>query len=194
MTKTPDILIDCDGVMGDTVGDVIALVNSKLGTSFKRDDVNLHEIFLSLGIPDKEYIWDDDVAYNNFCLKMSHYPEAKAAVKELQSFCNVYCVTAPGAVSPWMHERVEWLAQNMGIGKRNIIQTHAKYMVAGNMLIDDRADHIIKWKDRWWNDRRAIGVLFETPYATVANLPENYPAIVTNDWNKIIDLAKELAK
>ena len=185
MKKTkPEILIDCDGVMANIGQAVVDLIAEKLQLYFCVDDIKKHEIFDSLGIPEYEYIWDDAITNEQNCLNIPVYHEAKIAIDELRTFADVYCVTSPHKTSPWMHEREQWLKEKMGFTKKRIIHTSAKYMIPGDMFIDDFQDNIESWKERHI-DKTAV--LFATNYNC-----ETSSAIRTNDWNEIIKLAKAI--
>jgi 5'(3')-deoxyribonucleotidase len=180
----PEILIDCDGVMGDTIQHVLNLIDEKLGLKFSIEDVTDHQIFKALGIPEHEHIWDKAIEYDEHCLKIPVFAEAKNAIIELREFAEVFCITAPHVVKPWMHHREQWLIENMGFERSHIMQIKSKYMVPGDMFIDDRQENVESWHAR---HQDKLAILFETPYNHLVD-----GVIRTRDWNKIVELAREI--
>ncbi len=107
-----------------------------------------------------------------FAASMLPVRGAKQALKRLQRSTQVYVVTAPWPGSlHWPGERIVWL-QKFGFHGDKIVLTPAKYLVRGDILVDDRPENLLKWKEHhpdgtavlwktrgnypFWNDTRFV--------------------------------------
>lgn len=185
MKKKPVVLLDCDGVLAQTPRDLVKIVNDAMDTNYTIKDVRDHEVFTSLHAVSARKEWHDQVRNNDWCLKLKPFLAAQKAVKELKSFCDVYCVTAPLNVSPWMHHRLMWLEEHFGIVKDEVVQTDAKFLVSGDMFVDDNPENVKLWHYHW---PQKTSVLIDSPYADYCG----DDVYITDDWNMIVDLARKI--
>ena len=141
----PVILLDIDGVVCDFVGPVVGLINSRLATNYKPSDVTDWDIMGSLGVGKI----DAGVVYSRiksegFCAGLPAYPGAKDGVAALMEMAEVHPCTSPFASKYWLAEREQWLV-NFGFSRKAVTFTHAKHLMRGDILVDDKAETISRW-------------------------------------------------
>lgn len=84
--------------------------------------------------------------------KMVHpYPGAIEGVKRIAKIADVFFVTTPMKGSPtWANDRTEWLKKHFGeeLGGK-WVYTEYKYVVFGEILVDDRPENCIEFEKAW---------------------------------------------
>lgn len=181
-----DFLIDCDEVLTDFVPRFIPIIAGLLGREWELDE-----------LPDDE--WDvfsilNETQYDAVCAIMerpgfcaSFHPsdEAKEAVRELRDYCDVYAVTAPNYMPFWVNERYYWLNKHFGFNKYNIINTHAKFQVHGDFLLDDNPKHVRGWIAK---NPQGVGMVWNTPNNKRL---VGYDDLRVGSWDEVIDRVKK---
>jgi 5'(3')-deoxyribonucleotidase len=166
MLPTPLVHIDCDGVMGDFVQSDLAFIERQTGLKYTPEDVTDWDVLKTFGLKHLEPVFNDEINHRNFCLDLPVFPGTKEALKELRSMATVVCLTAPHGAAMWPHHRRVWLQERLGFDKHHIIQADSKFMVYGNVFVDDRFDNLVDWKS-WWRDEDAL--LWDRPYNRTSN-------------------------
>lgn len=168
----PTILIDCDGVLADFGGAFLAAVLKETGESFDLSDITQWDITrcmffreLEVKYPGLEKkLWADYIAKPGFCDKIAVLPGAQGAMERLQSLGDVFVVTSPMATAPtWMYERENWLQRLFDIPRDHVIHAGKKYLVHGDVLIDDKPSHVRAWHTKW-SRTGGYGILWNAPY------------------------------
>jgi len=59
---------------------------------------------------------------------------------------DVFALTAPWSGKTWHSDRDAWLLKHFGIQRSNVIHCSAKYLVDGDVFIDDRATNVGGWE------------------------------------------------
>jgi len=140
-------LLDCDGVLANFGAGFSALAREQ-GIDYKQP--RGWDVFAGMSRGERKQM-ERAVLQPGFCRSLPAVPGAREMVKALQAEHEVYCVTAFWFDHPtWMAERTAWLEANMGIDRRRVVHTHAKYTVAGDVLVDDKRSHL----EAWTNERR----------------------------------------
>jgi 5'(3')-deoxyribonucleotidase len=138
MTHRPRILLDCDGVLSDFVGQLLVGLKSdgSIPWSVTPEDIVDYDCAKSLGIT-----WDVINRWTcapGFCSTMEPYPHAHALLAGLQAIGDVTVVTAPYRGSPsWIAERIDWLERTFGLFGERVCVWSEKHRVEGDLLIDD---------------------------------------------------------
>jgi 5'(3')-deoxyribonucleotidase len=114
---------------------------------------------------------------NDWCLNLPVYPGAQNGVAALVAVADVYIVTTSMGTRGWEEERRAWLWRHFEIDYKRVIFASAKYVCAGQYLIDDRSSHLIEWTSHHTNGR---GILWRTPY----NRTEEFYQ-TTNSWDDL---------
>lgn len=184
------VLFDCDGIFSDIVPHVLDLIADKTGVRHELSEVtDSLDILGSIGKKhlEKELL-EPAVETDKFCLTIPVIEKAVTAFNEIRSFCDVFIVTAPYHQEPWMHHREAWLKKHLGLTKKQIVQTHAKFICHGDVFIDDNIQNVVAWKKEWPSK---CGIVFSTQHnkhLAVAN-----DLIVTDNWDKIVKIIRRLS-
>lgn len=156
------ILVDVDGVMADFHAKLIDLINKKLGTSFKKDDLTEWDMFKSLGIPEHEYILEEAVDGGGFVEQIDVVPGTFEALQRIETdLGNVYAVTSPYHNKLWMGERAMWLQDRLDIPMTRQVHTKSKHTVAGCALVDDSPKNLEAWAAHWHD---GLPILWDCPW------------------------------
>ena len=188
----PVVLLDVDGVIANFVDPFIKMTNITLGTSFKPEDVTEYNIQKSLELSDKQFkrvgiAIGNISAYggSGMASDIEPLPGAVAGVKSLIDVSNIYFVTSVFDVCPrWSYDRKKWLCKYFGdeIGRRTIFTGH-KYMVRGDIFVDDMPYHV----DSWAKENYGYAILWKQHY-NKNDSSTNTNVIHTDSWNDILDL------
>jgi 5'(3')-deoxyribonucleotidase len=165
------ILVDVDGVLADFTGavrewDLFALYPEDLQSMIKRR-----------------------ISDPGFCAELKVLPGAEEGVRELVQLGDVYAVTSPWWSSPtWPYERTRWLDRWFGMPADRVVQTSAKQLVFGDVMIDDRPENLIEWRScqqaRGWCTR---AVLVDAPY----NQGRAELAHRAHGWGDVVEKTRE---
>ena len=186
---TVRVLHDVDGVLANFLKATL-IVLEELGGP-RVDPLTFHEWDLLKTIPAEfhEGLW---AAWRSpgFCADLEAYPGAQDGVKRLKGMAEVFFVTSPMGQSPhWMWERDRWLRQLVDATSHEIVFMNAKHIVTGDVLIDDKPDHVLEWK-RYHPG--GTGVLWAQSYNRHTELPEG--VIRTNSWAHVHDIVGGLSE
>jgi 5'(3')-deoxyribonucleotidase len=97
-------------------------------------------------------------------------------------------ILTSGADGWFIPGRIKWLQREMKVSLTDTIYAHKKYLVDGDMLIDDRPKNIRRWASR---RPTKIGVLWTTPRpVAVGYQPKN--VVRTDSWDEVEELAEKL--
>ena len=187
MFKLPITLLDADGIMADFNQAAIDFINQRTGREYSIDDVTEWDVFESLGHKDLEPALDAAINLDEFCLNISVYPEVKDALKELRSLSTVICVTAPHHADLWPGHRSRWLETNLGFDRDHRAHIHSKFLVYGNVFVDDSGRNVSLWK-KWHADGDAL--MWDKTYNKHHVDSE---IIRISSWNEVIQCVKKRA-
>ena len=181
MTR-PTLLLDCDGVLADFVSAYLKIVEFQLGRSHTPAEVTRWDINASLGITgvDSSNVKRAIGNAPRLARNLAVYDGAKYGVSELLDLTDLYIVTSPWNSNPtWTHDREAWLFENFGIRSNRVIHTSAKHMVRGDILVDDKTETLVEWRDA---HPTGIPVMWSTPH----NQGESWDGERTNSWDHLI--------
>lgn len=193
------VLLDCDGVLADFTGGVLKVFNERNGTSFTSEDITYWDMAHCLGVPN--HVIYDIASEEGFCARLNPIPGVVDALDSLYKIADVYCVTSPIHTSRyWMYERTNWL-HDLGITPSRIIQSSAKYLLMGDVFIDDKPRSVQSWvyaRNKWLNRTDGDGAfLWAQPYNSAAGCAyEDSKGNTarwrrTGNWQDIIDYVTE---
>ncbi len=163
------ILVDVDGVCCKMEETYLKLVYQATGKMFSHEQVTEHDYFKCLHLTTEEYNKARDLLFQPGVVRgfesIAGVYEGIAKIESLGH--EIVFVTSPYKNHPtWAHEREQWIHERWP--DRIIISTKAKYMVAGDVLIEDKASNIEKWvehcRDRKWHNGLGIGLLYDQPW------------------------------
>lgn len=136
------VLLDCDGVLADFVGHMIARLNAHGHAipEVKKYDF-LRAFDEPVGVLARRLL--EDPAH------WAHIPpyDVRAQVDALRSDGHdVVCVTSPWlSCASWCSVRRDWLKRHFGFHHNDVIVTARKHLVRGDAFIDDRWDAVAAW-------------------------------------------------
>jgi 5'(3')-deoxyribonucleotidase len=139
--------------------------------------------------PAESAIMEEVVRSSGFLDMLEPLPFARSAVKELNTFSDVYFVTAHKTTAPtWTHDRTRWLVKHFGVKLGNqVAHTKHKHMAWGDLFIDDKPDHALAWIE-------AMKPLIPHAQAWLRewgyNRDKGVPTF--NDWKDIIEVAQRI--
>ena len=191
-TMKPVILLDIDGCPANFVAGCLPVIKDITGRDHVHDDVDQWQIETALGLDEEQTkLLYERVCSEGWVRDLPLYEGAKEGVAALREFADVVPVTAPFWSSKhWVYERYEWILNQLGILQRDVIHAHAKWRVAGDMLIDDKMSHLTQWATAKHN-ADGIPVLFRRKY----NENEIWdPAVLRGyrvpDWPTLVHVAR----
>tara|TARA_Y100000310_G_scaffold330212_1_gene401488 strand:- start:1026 stop:1610 length:585 start_codon:yes stop_codon:yes gene_type:complete len=179
--KKPIILIDVDGVLADFLTPTLNLINGIIEHPVTEKDITQWDIFKSIKSEkhDIEKICFEEYSKDGFALSLKPYSNCIDSINHINNIANLYFVTVPVVSSKtWCHDRVAWLKKYFNINDEQVIFTHKKSLVRGNMLIDDRIEYVKSWSKAHQN---GTAILWKQPY----NQYESHDLIL-NDWDFIV--------
>lgn len=194
----PEILLDIDGVAANFIAGCLPYIKDLTGRDHHHDDVDQFMIEKALGLDDGQtQALYARVASEGWCRALPAYEEAKGGVAELRTFADVIPVTSHFfSGKNWVYERDEWIVEHLGIAKTDIVHTHRKFQIDGDMLIDDKTAHLINWKKR---HPRGCAVRLHRRYnaheewrmpAGTTEYPNTDYGVVAHDWAHLVRFAK----
>jgi 5'(3')-deoxyribonucleotidase len=186
-TKRPRILLDVDGVLADFVSSYLELVYQETGNRHTHEQVTQFDMKRALGLTDIDAAHvAAQIQREGFCSAIEPLPGAVDAVRRLQAISDVYIITSPWNSCPtWTHEREKWLANHFAIPHAHVLHGSAKHLVVGDVLVDDRWDTCVKWRDE--HPSKTV-VMWESPW----NRTCEWSGWLTNDWDQLIRLVEAL--
>lgn len=181
----PRVLLDVDTVLCDFLGRCVASINRHMGTNHTTAKMDDWDIFECLKVPkDVEEKVYDELNTPGVCLGLDVLPGAQDGYQLLDAVANIYIVTSPMRGDTWESERKKWLWNHFKHPAKRVVQTPAKYAVAGDFLIDDRPSNIIRWLE---SHPHGVGILWKCEASQfVRAVPDR--VVHTNDWKHVAEL------
>lgn len=176
------VLLDVDGVIADWTKAVRELCEQ---CGHKLDETQWFE----RGILPKPI-------YNKVTAGISAYgfnygfevlPGAKEAVDALRAAGHeVHFVTSLWDCPTWVYDRNRWLRKHgFCAAPSGVTYTKDKYVVSGQIFVDDKVSNVLKWRDKW--EGRGVGVVWAQPWNAEYTGPNRF-----NDWERILRMADGL--
>jgi 5'(3')-deoxyribonucleotidase len=137
----PRVLLDVDGVLCDFIGGVLELVEEYTGQRRTREEVDRFDFAAALGLsPDIRRKVYTAIAERAWWWRLLRpHDGSRAGVDALQEIADVWIVTSPWDSCPrWLYERTNWLRSYFDIPASRVITTHAKHLVDGDWIVDDK--------------------------------------------------------
>jgi len=183
-----EILLDVDGVLGDLHAVLLAELNGRLGTNHKLDGITTWDMSTSLGV--EPSLIHGLLNTPGLCASVPPFPEAQSAVGALRAQGHrVYAITHPWPSPTWGWERTCWLHDHFQFTDEQILLGAPKYLVDGDVLIDDGLKYMLPWAKR----RPAkLGLLWDKPWnQSEQPVPPNVRRL--NKWDDALWIIKAVA-
>lgn len=185
---TPRVLLDCDGVLADFQTRCLQLINEITGWSKTLEDMRSWDIFEALGVPDDvEQAVYDRMHEPGWCESLDPYPGAVEGVKRLREIAKVYVITSPMRGKNWHHERDAWLWKHFKINTKSIGHVSAKYIVAGDILVDDKISNLEQWYECHPHGRP---ILWHGP----SNQHQHWLGLRVDSWEKLHEIVLKIER
>lgn len=179
------VLLDCDGPLADFHTPCLAIINRLAGTNFTLDDLREWDLFKALGVSGKiKSQTYDEMKLPGWCRDLKPYPGAIEGVKLLREISDVYVCTSPMDGPTWTSERDEWLEHYFGFTTKQIIHCSAKYVCAGDFLVDDKISNLQKWQ---LHHPHGIAVQWVMPQY----VNHVYDGRRTSSWTELADIVQQ---
>ncbi len=189
----PIVLLDCDGVKADFLRCALRVANEISGKNIKPEDIKNWDMFDAIGKEHQKACYDE---FNKpgFCAGLHPYEGAVEGVRRLQEVASVFVVTSPMYSAPhWMWERTQWLFQHFGIKSKNVIHCSQKWLIQGDVFVDDKLEHVLEWVA---HNEDGCGVIWDQPYnRSTAHLDPKAldHTYRMNSWETLIDMCKGMS-
>ena len=167
------VLCDVDGVLAQWK---VVFRKHLADVGFEIDNIAWNSPDLPLTKAEREYAWMK-MSEPGVACDLEPLPGAIEGVKKIAKIADVYFVTAQVERSrTWVYDRENWLIKHFGqeLGSK-VVNTHYKYLVKGDMLIDDKEYNMKAWKKAFPG---GIGVLWDHPH----NQNYNTVGVRMSDW------------
>ena len=177
----PRVLLDADEVLADFQGSVLGIISRVTGKPVCPSDCKQWDFFSQfLQTPEHHAEAMSEVGLPGFCASIAPLPGAQEGVARLREVADVYVVTSPFDSTPWVQERYAWLWEHFQIPRKHVVFTSSKFLVDGDMLVDDRPENVINWKIAY-PDRQAL--LWDIP-----NTRGQHPELDrVSSWDQVLD-------
>jgi 5'(3')-deoxyribonucleotidase len=181
MSMLPEVLLDIDGVAANFIEGCRPAAERLIGRPVHHDEIDQWLIEKALGLDEaqtKELY--RHVMEEGWCRSLPAYEHAKESVARIREFATVIPVTAHFFDSKtWAWERDEWILAHLEIPKTDIVHTHRKFQIDGDVLIDDKPEHLRRWHARHPHGR---ALLFQRNY----NRNDGWTGPVVEDWPHLV--------
>jgi 5'(3')-deoxyribonucleotidase len=186
--KRPRALVDCDGVLSDFFDGARKIIKELCGRDYKFEEITNWDIF-SIVPREIEKECFRRFARKDFCKNLNVLDGSQEGMKRLAEVADIYIVTSPMHTSRWVFERTNWLKKHFNIQSTHLISAHCKYVVEGELLIDDRAANTKKWAE---HHPDGVGVIWAAPHNVNDKIEGNL--IRTGSWDEVIELTKKMTR
>ena len=103
----------------------------------------------------------------------------------MREIADVHVVTSPFAESlTWMGERNLWLKDHFGFKESEVTHSDKKFMIVGDMLVDDKPAHCEAWQKA--RGRHGQALLWHQPH----NAPAKTSVTRAYGWDNLLAYVK----
>lgn len=169
------LILDCDGPAADFTGALLQSVESTLTV----DDITDWYVFERLTISQEAVarkVCEDPDWWRNLPV----IPGSQDAVAQLSQSYEILWATSPWwSCVGWDHARRGWLKEHFGAHSDEVAIISNKSFLGGDVLIDDKPEHIEKWTAR---NPYSMGILYGLPHnqsIMPSHRIEGWPQIVS---------------
>lgn len=195
----PRLILDMDGVIADLLPDYLYVYNTIFEDDLEPE--NIRDWRVKKHVKDvnvSEYV-ENIFKLKNFYFNLKPVKDSIFAIKTLSEICEIVIVTDPFVIddvhvrNDIMLQKMLWIDKFLGeyININNVIFTDQKYLIQGDVIVDDNISHLLKSKEHNPNMKT---ILFPTPI----NKNEKKESFIFSPqygWNGIVkDIRKILLK
>lgn len=150
MREQKEVVLDVDNVLTDYHVSARSLILDMFGREIPPSAFTHWNATLVLEDPEERKAMMAALGKPGFCSSLIPDPEAVEAVKEMRKEgALVVFATAPHPDSPsWKDERELWLVRHFEAEPDDVIHIRKKYLLNGDVFVDDVPEHVKKWAAR----------------------------------------------
>lgn len=144
MNKT--LLIDMDAIIVDMVSIWLDKYNQATGENVKLADVEDYDLGK---ICKNTKVLYDILNEPGFFFDMEPMPHAVEAVNELidEGYEVIVVTQPPRSASVAVRDKRRWIKKYFpDFDLQNMVFCHKKYLIGGDLIFDDKPDHLVSWK------------------------------------------------
>ena len=174
------MLVDVDGVLADFTTPSLDFLRREFKVDHDPATFPTWDLFETV---DRRYLgaMETHWAQPGWCRAIPVFEGAQEAILALREVADVYFVTAQMLHAPyWMWERVQWLKEHFAAEDRHIVLTLAKYLIDGDVLVDDKASNVISWANA---HPTKLGVLWTQP-TNLTHVPKGN-VVRCGSWDEV---------
>jgi len=148
LNEKPVVLLDVDDVVANCSGAMSDIYYAKTGLTVDMTKFKSWNFFDNIAHPDYPGIVDhidSQMRMSGFCMELQPFDGAVDGVMRLKEIAEVFFVTSPYEGPNWHHERENWLRHHFKVGRDRVLQASAKFLVRGELFIDDKPESCIAW-------------------------------------------------
>jgi len=179
------IIWDVDCVLSDMIPYVCKRIEKDFGKKFTPYEINQWDLREVTGIPEIQSIFDSDMITNQ--------PAMEGALKYLpELWKKTYSTLVTYGVNDTYNEKSKWLQKNYPFINIDgeLIFAKKKYLIDGDIFIDDRKENCIKWLERHPNGI-AIMLAYEYNNLDIDDW-KNDRLMRVNDWEHLNNVVNML--
>ena len=155
------IFVDMDEVIADTYQAHIDLYNQEFNANFTKDDCHGKDFWEVVPEAHQQSV-RGHARREGYFRKLKVIPHSQEVLKALSSKYEVFIASAAMQFPNSLREKSDWLDEHFPfITWQHRILCGEKYILNGDVLIDDRSYHVKKF--------RGNGILFSSPHNALTN-------------------------
>ena len=155
------ILIDCDGVLSDFNKMILKMVKDQFNIDLRLVNGNEWDC---LEYPEvkhvKGQIWDHLLGTKGLIRNLEKFDYADKLIAGLRQRGEVIACTSLVKGEYYACERIEWLIEEMGFDRKDIILAYKKHICKGDVFIDDKPQNVTDWANAY---PEGFPVLWQSP-------------------------------
>lgn len=164
----PIVLLDSDDVLGRCAKKMCEEAFKIVGHQYTEEDLRTWDFFDTVRHPEHPTLRktiEGLMRTKGWCASMEPFPGAKEGVQHLQEIAEVFVITSPFGGDFWEAERREWLYENFGIKSTRVLQGFSKFLVRGELFVDDKPANVRSWTGYGIDNRMpGQGILWDRPH------------------------------
>lgn len=140
----PVVLLDCDDVVANCSGAMCDIYQKRTGETVDLHSFKSWDFFEHIDPEHKDHMFSQ-MQTQGFCIQLEPFEGAVDGVTRLMEIAEVFFITSPFTGPHWHYERENWLRSHFKVGRDRILQASAKFLVRGELFIDDKPETCISW-------------------------------------------------